>query len=294
MRRAILGVDLSGVYRHAEQLLTELKIPDLHVSAVCSIEPIIPDIDPTGLSHDHPLAEALGAQRDCAVSEVTDVCSRLSDSTVSAEGTTPLAGAVNALTDAGRSQEADLIAIGSQRRGVLSSLFLGSVTKGLVIEAQRSVLVGKAECSTDGLAIVIATDHSDYADRCINRLVEWAPKGISKITILSAYEVDDLARSAAFASHPEVAAFAPEKLASRLADQGMELADRLAPLGADVEVKVVEGDADNVIMNAAKELQPDLVVLGAQGHGFIERHTLGSTSMHLTLAGEFNLLILRV
>jgi nucleotide-binding universal stress UspA family protein len=294
MRKAILGVDLGGVYKNAEKLLAELKIPDLHVSAVCSIEPIIPDIDPTGLSHDHPLAEALGSQRTCAESEVKTVCERLAGHTTSIEGHTPLAGALPALTDAARSKEADLIAIGSRRRSFLSSLFLGSVTKGIVIEAQRSVLVGKVDCSTEGLHAMIATDHSDYMNQCLNRLVEWAPAGISKITILSAYEVDELARSAAWASHPEAAAFAPASRASKLTDDGMELAARLEPICADIEVKVVEGHADEVILETAKELQPDLVVLGAAGHGFIERHTLGSTSMHMALAGDSNLLILRV
>jgi nucleotide-binding universal stress UspA family protein len=55
-------------------------------------------------------------------------------------------------------------------------------------------------------------------------------------------------------------------------------AARLRRPGLEVRTRSVEGRAASVIVDAAKEMEADLVILGARGHGAIERALLGSVS----------------
>ena len=52
----------------------------------------------------------------------------------------------------------------------------------------------------------------------------------------------------------------------------------LRELGLDVTTRLIEGRAASVIVDTARDIGADLVVLGARGHGAIEEAFLGSVS----------------
>jgi nucleotide-binding universal stress UspA family protein len=293
MSTVVLGVDLDRAYQHAENLLNELKFRDMDVLAICACEPLIPDVDPTGLSQKHPIHQAMGQQRESALSELAQAAERMKGS-FRVDTAVILGGASSCLTRESRKMNADLIAVGSERKDAFASLFLGSVTKGLAIDAQRSILIGRKPTSGSGITAVIATDHSDYMTNCLNRLVELAPAGLSKVVLVSAFHVEAEARSALAFDHPELAAFAPQALEAKLTERSEASKALLAPLNCEVEIMVGGGHPNDVINDAMAQTNADLLILGAQGHGFIERHALGSTSMHFVVAEDHNLLILRV
>lgn len=57
---------------------------------------------------------------------------------------------------------------------------------------------------------------------------------------------------------------------------------------------MVEGLPIPSIREAMDETQSQLLILGAKGHGLIERISLGSVSYHFAVGERANLLLLRV
>jgi nucleotide-binding universal stress UspA family protein len=191
--------------------------------------------------------------------------------------------AAHEITSVADREAADLIIAGSGHKGSLETFLMGSVTRALVVEAKRSVLVGKRAMSAgDKVSAVLATDHSEYADRCVDLLVRLAPAGLGKVTIVSADTSDKEVRSVT------------TEYEGALRSRNEIVAGKLAGLGCDVEALVLQGSANEVIDAAMEKTGADLLILGAHGHGFLERLLMGSTAMHMVANSPWNVLVLRV
>ena len=133
--------------------------------------------------------------------------------------------------------------------------------------------------------VLITTDGSDVS-------IEAAQKGIkllnpTKITLLTVADTSVANDSGAggFAGN----LLSPtESLNARNAilDEGRgELADTGSSLGVDpniVEHKVVEGSAGIMICLVAKQISPDVVVVGSHGRGWFKRVVIGSVSEYVS------------
>lgn len=62
---------------------------------------------------------------------------------------------------------------------------------------------------------------------------------------------------------------------------------------ANVEHRVVEGSAGPMICQVAKDLAPDVVVVGSHGRGFLKRVVIGSVSEHVTRHCTVPVLVVR-
>ncbi len=191
-------------------------------------------------------------------------------------------------------QGCELVAVASETKDYFGSLFFGSVAKGLVSGANQSVLVVK-----DGRGLqapvkaVVATDHSDYGAKCFDLLLEMAPSGIGSYSVVSAF---GSAKSVA-PKYREILKDASEgeraMVRAHLEKKSKELADRLEGLGGTATSEVVEGRPGPVIEGAMSSSGADLLIMGAQGHGFLERLALGSVSFHQVVGTSHNVLVLR-
>ena len=56
---------------------------------------------------------------------------------------------------------------------------------------------------------------------------------------------------------------------------------------------MVDGPVETAIETVMREEKADLLIVGAQGHGFLHRITAGSISFHFALRSPFHTLILR-
>jgi nucleotide-binding universal stress UspA family protein len=133
--------------------------------------------------------------------------------------------------------------------------------------------------------VLITTDGSEVS-------IEAAQKGIellkpTKITLLTVADTSVASDSGAggFAGN----LLSPtESLNARNAilDEGRdELADTVSALGVDpniVEHKVVEGSAGIMICLVAKQITPDVVVVGSHGRGWFKRVVIGSVSEYVS------------
>jgi nucleotide-binding universal stress UspA family protein len=189
---------------------------------------------------------------------------------------------------------ADLIVAGSERKGRWGSLFMGSVTRALAIYAKESFLVAKGPHEgSERVATVIATDHSEYCDRCIERLLKWAPEGIGKLTIMTAQWTDISMLEMAL----KVSNLDPSELhhwiAERTESKNRELAQKFEAIGIPCETRVIQAEPREAIEIAMRQAGAELLVIGAQGHGLTDRITVGSVAMHEVVSSPHSVLVMR-
>lgn len=199
---------------------------------------------------------------------------------------------------------ADLIAVEGPHLGPLASLLSGSVARSLVISSNNHCLLlvkdfrQKAARQSPGagpIRAVFATDHSPYANRCLRKLIELAPRGLAHLTVLSAYPKEELRQFGRWLPdltvHPSTAV--RQSLEAHNADAIRKLSPMLEAAGATAESRVIGAPVNEAIAQTMEETGAGLLILGARGHGFLDRLTLGSVSFHQAMTSPYSLLILR-
>ncbi len=189
---------------------------------------------------------------------------------------------------------ADLLALGSTGRRGWRAWLLGSVGRAAVTHAHQSVLIAHQPPTPDKpLQAVVATDHSDYNYRCLQRLLQFAPQGIQKLLLTTAFELDSDMMEVLARTTPALQQMGNQWVIEQLHERNRALCEQLRPLGAGCESLVVEGPAIPALRTVLSETASELLILGAKGHSLLERLTLGSISHHFATAESYNLLILR-
>lgn len=292
--KTIVGVDLAGMYEPALDLCLELEFPRQEFVFVHVVEPIppyAPPMDPivydsyewmthlrrageTAVQKAEALARSRGAagRHELADGSPGDVLESI------AEG-----------------EKADLIVAGAVQRSALGQIFFGSVARSLCLGAKRSLLITKNnERVSTPLKALFATDHSAYADRCLQRLVEMAPQGLSAVDVATAFEIDPLVREVLERGSAKLDDDVEKWIVDRLEAQTQGVADALNAAGYLSQARLVRGHPNEAIQRAMRESGASLLIVGAQGHGFLERTFIGSVSLHQVVAERYPVLLLRV
>lgn len=282
--RVVVGVNHDS-YRSVLDLIASLAIPSTELALVHVVESPLEDLpriefDPVRewvrqLEDDgrRALEEARKSLQGTGFQITTEIL----------HGDTP-----RVLIEKGKECGADVIAIGSTRKGHWGALFYGSVTKAVAAGAERSVLIGKQSIkSKEGLRVVIATDHSDYFNRCFEKFLGWNVQGIRSAVALTSVS----ARNGKHASHFKNALDALRQSAE---EKNEFLCRRLQERGIETHSLVSSASPQDAISQAMREERADLLILGAQGHGFWDRVRLGSVSYYEVIATDHNVLVLRV
>jgi nucleotide-binding universal stress UspA family protein len=181
---------------------------------------------------------------------------------------------------------ADLIAVGSSRKDFFGALFFGSVTRGLTNHAKQSVLITKEIELGPETRVVFATDLSPYAKRAFDKWVSFGA-GVDELHVVHMRE------TAQTTWEPWMLDAVPQ-----LGEIPMPNVDALQATleeqyGSATSCVVVDGSAQSDLSEWAQKHGCDLLVIGAQGHGFGERLLLGSTALALTANSPLNLCIIR-
>ena len=190
----------------------------------------------------------------------------------------------------------DLIAVRASNKNPLSAFLLGSVARALVEGASQSVLLTRGSAPQGPLRVVIATDHSEYMDKALEKLVSWAPQGIGRLTLLHvlppAYKasMDQLAQEVAHEAYGRPIT-TPEEVTEAAA---RALGAKLGLPAEAIHSQVVSGSVLEAIEATLDASDADLLILGAKGHSFLERLTLGSTSFRAVTTCPKSVLVLRV
>jgi Universal stress protein UspA and related nucleotide-binding proteins len=303
MYRIVVGVDTERRHASAVRMLLRLEPTGAVVDAVHAISlPPVFAAGEYGMVGAGVVADTLRAEEDAGHALSREVeCEIARGGLEPGDAVVSIGPAAQELIDHADRTGASLIAVGSSGKGPVRALLAGSVSRALVVGAHQSVLIARsgkseeapaAEGDNPPLRVVLATDHSAYMDRCIPRLLDLAPRGIAHLTVVTCYPRE----SARSVRHllPEFIQDPAELIWRRLEERNECVIQQLAPLGCTFDHRVVDARPDDGIRTVMAETGADLLIVGAQGHGFFERLTLGSTSFHHAIAEPYSVLVLRV
>jgi nucleotide-binding universal stress UspA family protein len=186
----------------------------------------------------------------------------------------------DALVQAAQELHADLIVAGSHGRRGLGRLLLGSVAERLTRIAHVPVLVarGSTDAAEGGFHhIVCATDFSDAAERGLDLALELAAPGAT-IDLAHFWQMPVLSRAHAA---DEVDATMDE-IRQNLEEAGQARGARALEgrdhRSATVRYTLREGDTRDGIVDLARAVAADLVVVGSHGRRGLRRFLLGSVA----------------
>ncbi len=182
-----------------------------------------------------------------------------------------------AIVRAADAVHATLVAVGSRGTTGLDRLLLGSVASRVVRYAHCPVLVARSHEKTG--KVLAATDFSEAALPAVSIAAAEARRRAARLTLLHAID--------AF-PHPAIGWGAhfgaswvvpPKELVDDAKKAAVEaLQDALQRLGAEGDTLATTGDAASSILDAARTLPAELIVLATRGRTGIARMVLGSVA----------------
>ena len=292
--KAIVGIDAAGFAIPAVQLLARMQFPNLQATLLNVADLVLPytsfALGP-GVEPTNELVEGLRQAGQIAVNEAAEVAKGLD-----LNATTEVVSGPSVLTllDRAEGSRADLIAVASTRKGFLATTFTGSMSRSIVTGSRIPILVAKEGVKEEGpVNICLATDHSEYADRAVDQFLKMNPSGIGKIHVVTAFGISDKEAELLHANVPALGGRIHDFITEKLDEKGRMLVGKLSQHGYDAEYTIKEGQANKVIAEHMRATQAELLVMGAQGHGFIERLFVGSVSFHQLVAEPYSVFILR-
>lgn len=203
-------------------------------------------------------------------------------------------GATEGLCHLAEEIHADLVAVRAEPGSMWATSFLGSVSRGLAIGCKSSILIAKDPVKEGApLKVVLATDHSEESRRWIKKFLSWKPQGISEILVVTAYQLGAGEAQILSRHLPSLKSSANEWLEEHLERKNRGVCDQIRQAGYKVTSRVGYGTANDVIRAAMQDTQSDILVLGAQGHGFVQRLLVGSTALHQVVAEPYPVLVVR-
>lgn len=292
--KAIIGIDSGGSYEPAVRLFARLKLANPDTTLINVADLVLPytsfGVPPT-MQATNEFVEGLREAGRHAVAEAKAIYAEYGGEAKTQVVSGP---AVLTLLDEADRIDADVVAVASTRKGALATLFTGSMSRSIVSSCKHSVLIAKEGVRKEGpVKVVLATDHSPYADRAIDRFLQLAPKGISKIHVVTAYEVSDKEAELLHIDVPNFSGDILEWIAARLAEKSQALVGKLSQHGYTADYTLLKGDPNHVIETEMSRTGSELLVVGAQGHGFFDRVFVGSVSFHQVVAEPYSVFVIR-
>ncbi|RYG48223.1 universal stress protein [bacterium] len=293
MTRILVGVDYNGTYGPTLDQIKRLRFPKPHLGLIhvatdrLPIPPVFKEV--VGIRE-----QFADAALHLAQSALAGATNRACGKGFPCEARLLHGNVAERLIEEAEKTRSDLVAVNATHHGFVGQSFIGSVSRALVLGSGASVLVTKDHRSPRAVfRAVFATDHSPFADRCLERFLQLMPEGIQEIHVVSAWQVDD-----------REAAIFGKNLASLGGDADRWIEDGVKALNRDVCERLTEGgflafpyvrrgSTNTVIHDAMLDLKADLLVVGSQGHGAMTRDIVGSVSLHQTMAEPYPVLIVR-
>jgi nucleotide-binding universal stress UspA family protein len=172
---------------------------------------------------------------------------------------------------------ATLVVVASRGLTGLDRLLLGSVAERVVRYAHCPVLVARPHAATGH--VLVATDFSEDAVAAVAVAGEEARARGAKVTLL--HSIDVLPDPAFGLGTPFGAnvVFPPKELIAEAREAAVKaLQELLDRFHLDGQVRSVEGSAASAILDAARDLPAEEIILATRGRTGIKRMVLGSVA----------------
>lgn len=246
-------------------------------------------------------ADGYRIEHKIAKQTVDRVAQRLREHGFEAEGVVLEGNTSDQLLELIKNDNADMILAGCGVNSNFAAFFLGSVSRKLVLYSQASVLVGRhyqdtpAEGSYSRLSakekldVLVAVDGTKGSELAIESLENLTSPVFGNLYIACIESMP----YAEFGMDPSSGIPNYEAALRALRETAENAASRLRSCADKLEVLTGFGRASTQISHFAREKNLDLVMLGANRHGAIERFLLGSTAYETATGAPCSVLIFR-
>ncbi len=171
------------------------------------------------------------------------------------------------IVDLADAENCDVIVMG---RGRHERALVGSVTARVIGHTQRDVLVVPKGSAVGWKKIVMATDGSRYSVAATERAIRFAKSYGGEIAVLSVVDVP----TEFYAEAPQ----AVEKMVAKAKEYTASVKKQAEAAGVKAETFVAEAEADEAIINLAKEQKASVIVVGSHGRTGLKRLLMGSVT----------------
>ena len=300
--KALLGIDHEGSYRHALSMLRRLDFPNCEVHLAAVVHPevdVMAAVGPGAFSNRLALMDPIERLADDSVkaadSDLQEAAVRAMAIDPSPQTTTLFGDAASQLMNYANDIGASLIAADRTISGAFNAFTMGSVCRALTISAKQSVLITKGEIEPKGeVRAVYATDLSAYGEHCLNNFIDMNPGGLSHITVMHAVEHGSVHYYRGLPGDTvEMVLESNHAHDSEALKSTEKVAGKLMRVARSTRTQFMVGKAQDLISKAMNDSKADLLILGAQGHGFFERLAIGSVALHSVVAENYPVLIIR-
>lgn len=237
--------------------------------------------------------DAADAMREQLVDQLNAAAEPLIGAGLRVEKVTPAGRAADALLDAARELEADLLVVGSRGLGGLQAMLLGSVANDVAMHAPCPVLVARTPKVG---RLMVATDGSAGADQVATLLGEWGCfAGIP--TDVVAVAVPD---NPAFELMVGLYTLGDDRLEqgraaleAKAETDAQAMAERLSAAGIPAAAHPRRGDPAAEIVAHAEQIHADVVAVGSRGLAGLDRLLLGSVARNVLNHAHCSVLVVR-
>jgi nucleotide-binding universal stress UspA family protein len=182
-------------------------------------------------------------------------------------------------------ENCDLILIGTKGMTSLQYALLGSVARKVIGFSPKDVLVVPEAARIGWDHILLATDLSPNSKGAENRALELALAYHSKLSILKVMELPTCLYGEAGA----LGCSLPENRGKLLDD----LQARAASWGITPEIIVKQGESYKIIVDTAKALGADVIVMGSHGRTGLTRLLMGSNTEKVIGSAQCPVLVVK-
>lgn len=186
-------------------------------------------------------------------------------------------GVLDTVTE--RAAQVDLLVIGARGQHPVRDFAIGTTGERLLRKRRGPLLVVRRSPARRYRRVLAPVDFSEHAPQVLAQAASIAPA--ARIELLHAFELP-FEGKLRFAGVPvaeihhlrqQARAQAVERLAQVVAASGID--------AARVHRRIDHGYAPRVIVDAARESQADLIVIGKHGESIVEDLLLGSVTLHV-------------
>jgi nucleotide-binding universal stress UspA family protein len=263
-KNILVGVDGSDVSMHAFTEAVKLADRDVKLVVVSVAPEFNGDLGLVGVSDPQKL---ITQPCDMALSRCQEAAAKLG---VQAKSICAIGQPYARLVELADDEESDLILIGTKGMTALKYALLGSVARKVIGFTSKDVLLVSEGARIGWDHILLATDLSPNSKGAENRALELALAYHSKLSILSVMELP----TCLYGEAGELGCSLPENRSKLLDD----LQARAASWGITPEIMVKQGESYKIIVNTAKAIGADVIVMGSHGRTGLTRLLMGSNT----------------
>lgn len=190
-----------------------------------------------------------------------------------------------------------LVVVGSRGRSAIARFFLGSVAERVVQHAPCPVLLARP---LDGelRKLLVGVDGSE----CAARALEWVrqfplPPDCQVRLVMVLPFLEDLIRTRMFTPPYPAGVLEANQHAEQQRKEGQAQLEQwtavLNAAGRQADSEIRHGDPAVALLAAAQDWSADLIVVGSQGLGAIERFVMGSVSENVVRHASCSVLVVK-